>query len=252
MMTLATAITAKGCVLTPSSLPRLGILNSMTTITRPPLPPGPKPAPIGTWQELAHHQLRLRRMAFLLGHETSYGTVAKDLGIAPRPSCARPPKPQPSAPTRTASPRASPTCLSPGHRATQADSFRRASPTDRARPLPRRGQRSDDCTRTTKWSTRGVRTHLSVHPLARDFGAGSGRRQAVRGRVSTRNADNQRGRYDERSCSKRIRAGGEIGCRDFLNRVSHVRIMPRALQKIPVRASSSNEGSCPSPAAHRR
>jgi hypothetical protein len=81
-------------------------------------------------------------------------------------------------------------------------------------------------------------SYRPAHPFAsniasvsrsRHFPTVPGRRQAVGHQRTTRNDDNQRRQFDERSWSNRVRPGRDFGRRDFLNRVSHVRFMPRAL-----------------------
>ena len=50
------------------------------TVTRH--PSWSKPGPVGSWEELVHHQLRLRRMVELLTQGYSYRAVAKEMGLA--------------------------------------------------------------------------------------------------------------------------------------------------------------------------
>ena len=58
----------------------LGILNTMISPT--PNPTASKPGPLGSWEELALRQLRLRRMVELLINGCSYRAIAEDLGVA--------------------------------------------------------------------------------------------------------------------------------------------------------------------------
>jgi hypothetical protein len=57
-----------------------GMLN--TVLTPAPIPPRPKPGPIGTCEELAQHQLRLQLMVFMLCKSMSYRAIARELGVA--------------------------------------------------------------------------------------------------------------------------------------------------------------------------
>ena len=54
----------------------------MLTPTPIPIPHRPKPGPIGTWEELAQHQLRLQLMVFMLCKSMSYRAIARELGVA--------------------------------------------------------------------------------------------------------------------------------------------------------------------------
>ena len=47
----------------------------------PPIPPRPKPGPIGSWEELAHRQLRLRRMVFPIA--ASFETASFKTALLP-------------------------------------------------------------------------------------------------------------------------------------------------------------------------
>jgi Trp repressor protein len=58
------------------------MLNTMLTPTPIPIPPRPKSGPIGTWEELAQHQLRLQLMVFMLCKSMSYRAIARELGVA--------------------------------------------------------------------------------------------------------------------------------------------------------------------------
>ncbi len=87
----AAANPAKGCVLTLSSLPlfrstatlrHIGKLNTVLDFSPPPIPPRPKSGPIGSWEELAQHQLRLQLMVFMLCKSMSYRAIARELGVA--------------------------------------------------------------------------------------------------------------------------------------------------------------------------
>lgn len=58
--------------------PRHAVDHDTNATPRPTVEPGPP----GSWEELFHRQLRLRRMAELLIQGYSYRRIAKELGVA--------------------------------------------------------------------------------------------------------------------------------------------------------------------------
>jgi hypothetical protein len=67
-----------------ATLRHIGKLNTVLDFSPPPIPipPRPKSGPIGTWEELARHQLRLQLMVFMLCKSMSYRAIGRELGVA--------------------------------------------------------------------------------------------------------------------------------------------------------------------------